>query len=112
MLLWVLLILASDELRQLEQVVGGAAEDEEPVDLGQTSQLYLSKWAGLFEPAEGFLDQPATAEADRIAGVPGGSCIEVRAVSLFVLLHMCGDVEGAGSGDEVLRVVGLVRHPR
>ena len=69
MLLLVLLILASDELRQPEQVVGGAAEDEEPVDLGQTSQLYLGKWVGLLETAEGFLDQPAAAEADRIAGV-------------------------------------------
>ena len=75
MLLWVLLILASDELRQPEQVVGGAAEDKEPVDLGQTSQLYLSKWAGLLEPAEGFLDQPAAAEADRIVGVSCSSSV-------------------------------------
>ena len=48
--------------------MGGEAEEEEPVNLGQTSQLYLSKWAGLLEPAEGLSDQPTMAEADRIAG--------------------------------------------
>ena len=103
-------MLASDELRQPEQVVGGAVEDEEPVDLGQTSQLYLGKWAGLLEPAEGCLDQPATAEADRIAGVPDGSSIAVRAAALVALLHKRGDVEGAGSGDEVLQRRRPCRH--
>lgn len=57
--------------------MGGATEDEDPVDLCQTSQLYLSKWAGLLQPAEGLLDQPPAAEADRITSVPGGSCVEV-----------------------------------
>ena len=92
--------------------MGGAAEDEEPVDLHQTSQHYLSKWAGLLEPAEGLFDRPTAAEADRIAGVPGGSSIAVRAASLFVLLHMRGNVEGAGSGDEVLQRCRPCRHPR
>jgi hypothetical protein len=64
--------------------VGGAAEDEDPVHLGQTSQLYLSKWAGLLQPAEGLLDQPTTAQADGVAGVPGGSSIKVRTTPLFV----------------------------
>ena len=74
-LLRVLLILACDEPWQPEQVVGGAAEDEEPVDLHQTSQLYLGKWAGLLQPAEGLLDQPAATERDGVPGVPGRSCV-------------------------------------
>jgi len=112
-LLRVLLIVACDEPWQPEQVVGGATEDEEPVHLGQTSQPYQSEWVGLLQPAEGLFDQPTTAEADRVAGMPGGSCIEVRATPLFILLNMRGDVEGAGSGDEALRVVrlgGAYRH--
>ena len=56
MLLWVLRIVVCDEPWQPEQVMGGAAEDEDPVDLGQTSQLYLREWAGLLQPAEGLLD--------------------------------------------------------
>ena len=38
-LLWGLLELACDESRQSEQVVGGAAEDADPVDVGQASQF-------------------------------------------------------------------------
>ena len=38
--------------------------------------------------------------------------IEVRAASLFVLLHMRGDVEDTSCSDEVLRIVGLVRADR
>ena len=33
--------LACDEPRQAQQVVGGAAEDEDPVDVGQSSQFDL-----------------------------------------------------------------------
>ena len=50
MLLRALLNLACDEPWQPEQVVSGAAEDEDPVD---PSQLYLSEWAALLQPAEG-----------------------------------------------------------
>ena len=74
-LLRVLLILACDEPWQPEQVVGGAAEDEDPVDLGKSSQLYQSEWAGLLQPAEGLLDQPAATERDGVSGVPGRSCV-------------------------------------
>ena len=108
MLLRALLIVACDEPWQPKQIVGGAAEDEDPVDLGQTSQLYLSEWAGLLQPSEGLLDQPTTTQADRVAGVPGGSCIKVRTTPLFVLLNMGGDVDGTGSGDDALPVVRLV----
>ena len=41
----------SDQLGQPQQVVGGAAEDEDPVHLGQSAQL---------QPAEVLLHQPAT----------------------------------------------------
>ena len=81
-LLWVLLIPACNELWQPEQVVCGATEDEHPIHLRESAHLYLGEWAGLLQPAEGLFDQPTTAEADRVAGVPGGSSIEVRAAPL------------------------------
>ncbi len=80
--------MVGEELWQAQQVVCSAAEDEEPVDLGQTSPLHLGDGTGLLQPAEGLLDQPAAAQADRVSGVPGGSAIEVRTASFFVLLHM------------------------
>ena len=57
LLLEVLLGLACDEPWQTQQVVGGAAEDEDPVDVSQSSQLDLGERAGLLQPAEGLLDQ-------------------------------------------------------
>jgi hypothetical protein len=39
--------------RQSDQVVGGAAEDEQQVDLEQTSQLDLAQWTGLLQPTVG-----------------------------------------------------------
>jgi len=38
----------------------------------QSAQLHLADRAGLLQPSEALLDQPATAQADGIAGVPGG----------------------------------------
>jgi hypothetical protein len=46
-----------DQPWQPEQVVGGAAEDEEPVDLGQSKHLHLSERAGLPR----VVDQPSGA---------------------------------------------------
>jgi hypothetical protein len=37
------------------------------------------------------------------------SAVEVGASSLLVLRYMRGDVQGTCGGDEILRVVGLVR---
>jgi hypothetical protein len=37
------------------------------------------KTTGLY----GLLDQPTTTEANRVAGVPGGSSIQVRATPIF-----------------------------
>lgn len=85
MLLRILLGLACEELGQAQQVVGGAAEDEDPVDLGQASQLHPGERAGLLQPAEGLLDQPAAAELECIAGcrVVLRSMFERRPLSLF-----------------------------
>ena len=93
---------------QAQEVVGGAAEDEDPVHLMQTAQLDLPNRAGLLQPSEALLDQPSPAQADRIAGMSGGSAIHIRAASLLVLHYMRGHVQRLGGSDEVLRVVSLV----
>jgi hypothetical protein len=49
--------------------VGGAAEDEQPVDLGQTSQLDLAQWAGLLQPTEGLLDIATAAGYPTVAAM-------------------------------------------
>ena len=100
--------LLDDEPWQAQEVVGGAAEDEDPAHLVRAAQLHLVNRPGLLEPAEALLDQPSPAQTDRIAGMPGGSAIHVGAASLLVLRYMRGHVESSGGGDEVLRVVGLV----
>jgi hypothetical protein len=93
------------------QVVRGATEDEQPVHFVQSAQLHLADRAGLLEPSEALLDQPATAQADGIAGVPGGSPVEVRAAFLVVLGHMHGDIQlarGIRVGGRFVRVVGAL----
>ena len=100
--------MLGDEPRQAQEIVSGAGEDEDPVHLMQTAQLDLPNRAGLLEPSEALLDQPSPAQADRVAGMPGGSAIHVRAASLLVLRYMRGHVERPGGGDEVLGVVSLV----
>ena len=107
-LLKALLSVVCHELWQAEQVVGSTAEDEDPVDLGPDLAASLGERSGLLQPAEGLPDQPAAAQAQGVAGMPGGSSVEDRAASLFLLLHMRGDVEGTGSGDDVPRVIRLI----
>ena len=89
--------------------MGGATEDEQPVDLVQSAQLHLAHWTGLLEPSESLFDQPAAVQADGVAGMPRGSAAEVGAASLLVLRHMRGDVQLACGRDEILGVVSLVR---
>ncbi len=55
--------LCGEQSWQAQQVVGGAAEDEDPVQLGEASELNLAQRSGLLEPAEGFLDKPSLAQA-------------------------------------------------
>src|SRR5258707_12535203 len=98
-----------DQFLKPREVVSGAAEDEQPIDLVQSAQLYLADRAGLLEPSNSLFDQPSAAQADGVAGMPRGSAVEVRAAPLLVLGHMRGDVQGACSRDEILGVVGLVR---
>src|SRR5713226_9666907 len=69
------------QFRQPHQVVCGATEDEQPVDLVQSAQLHLADRAGLLEPSKSLFDQPSAAQADGVAGMPRGSAIEVRAAS-------------------------------
>jgi len=66
----VLLELVCEQPWQAQQVVRGAAEDEDPVDLGQAAQLYLSQGSGPLEPAEGFLHESAAAQRAGIPPVP------------------------------------------
>jgi len=96
-----------DQPRQPQQVVGCAAEDEDPVHLGQPAHLHLAERADLLHPAEGLFDQPAAAQADRVAGVPGGSSVHVRAPSVVVLGDVRRDLQGSRGGHEVLGVVSI-----
>ena len=48
--------LLGEEPGQAQEVVGGAAEDEDPVHLVQSAQLYLAELAGLFQPSEALLN--------------------------------------------------------
>src|ERR1700677_329090 len=80
-----------DQFRQAHEVVGCAAEDEQPVDVVQSAQLHLADRTGLFEPSESLFDQPSTAQTDGVAGMPRGSAVKVGAASLLVLRYMCGD---------------------
>src|ERR1700736_2970041 len=66
------------QFRQPHEVVGGAAEDEQPIDLVQSAQLHLADRAGLLEPSKSLFDQPSAAQADGVAGMPRGSAVEVR----------------------------------
>ncbi len=70
------------QFRQPHEVVGGAAEDEQPIDLVQSAQLHLADRAGLLEPSKSLFDQPSAAQADGVAGMPRGSAIEVCRVVL------------------------------
>src|SRR5260370_2383965 len=101
-----------DKPGQPGQVVRGATEDEQPVHLVQSAQLHLADRAGLLQPSEALLDQPATAQADGIAGVPGGSPVEVRAAFLVVLGHSHGDIQLARAVHEIPAVEALVRARR
>jgi hypothetical protein len=91
--------------------VGGAAIDEQPVDLVQAAQFHLADGAGLFEPTEFLLYQPATAQAHGVARMPGLSPIEVRAALVLVIDDMYGDAQFSCGFDEVA-VLGLVRAQR
>jgi len=62
--------------------VCGATEDEQPVHFLQTSQLDLTQWACLLEPAEALLDQPSPAQANGIAGLTRGSAVQVAAAAV------------------------------
>jgi hypothetical protein len=86
--------------------VRGAAEDDQPVHFVQLAQLYLAQWAGLLQPAEALLDQPAAAQADLIARMPGGSAIQVRALLTMEVrsVAVIGTVLGA---EALLRRPGL-----
>ncbi len=75
----------SDESGKPDQVVRGATEDEQPVHFLQAAQLDLAQRAGLLEPSEALLDQPAAAQADSIAGLARGSPVQVAAAALIVL---------------------------
>jgi len=107
-----LLNLVYEQPWQAQEVVRGAAEDEDPVDLGEAAQLHLAHRSGCLEPAEGLLHKPSAAERAGISRVPGCSPVDAGAASLLVLLHMHGDVQLACRGDEVLGVIGLVRAHR
>ena len=54
-----LLELIGDQRGQTQEVMRGVAEDEQPGDVGQTSELDLSQRGGLLESAEGLLHQPS-----------------------------------------------------
>ena len=89
--------------------MGGATEDEQPVYVFQSAQLDLSQRAGLFQPSKSLFYQPSAAQADGVAGVPGGAAVEVTAPSLVVLGYMRSHVQLPCHVHEILGVVGLVR---
>ncbi len=101
-------LLFRDQPRQPEQIVGGAAEDEGAVDLGQSAHLHLGESGCLLQPAEGLLDQPAATQADAVTSVPCRSAVHDRASALMVFGHMRRHVQGSCGSHEVLGVVGLV----
>src|SRR5260370_40932675 len=70
------------QVRQPHEVVGGAAEDEQPIALVQSAQLHLADRAGLLEPSKSLFDQPAAAHARGAAALPGGSAAAGRAGAL------------------------------
>src|SRR3982074_3771991 len=82
------------QFRQPHEVVGGAAEDEQPIDLVQSAQLHLADRAGLLEPSKSLFDQPSAAQADGVAGMARGSAVEVRAAPPRVLRPMRGGGHG------------------
>src|ERR1039458_1157528 len=102
--------LLSDEPRQTNQVVRGTTEDEQPVHFLQPSQLYLTQWAGLLQPAEALFHQPAAAQADGIAEVPGRPAIQIAAPPFFVLCNMRSNIQLTRRADEILAVVSLVSY--
>jgi hypothetical protein len=105
-------LLMHDQPGHPGQVMRGATENEQPVHLVQSAQLHLADRAGLLQPSEALLDQPATAQADGIAGVPGGSPVESRAAFLVVLRYMHGDIQLTRGIHEIPAVEGLGRARR
>jgi len=72
-------VLLCDQPGQPDEVMGGAAEDEQPVYFVQAAQLHLAQRARLLQPAEALLDQPSPAQAEGIARVPCRPPVEARA---------------------------------
>ena len=60
--------------------VGGAFEDEQPIDLRQPSQFHFPRPPDLLQPPQGFLYQPAFAQADPVSRMPGRSFLNWRCV--------------------------------
>lgn len=88
--------------------MSGATEDEQPVDLFESAQFYLSQRVGLLQPSDALLDQPSPAQADSVPSVPCRPAIQSAFATVFVLGDVWRDVQLACGADEIVLVVGLV----
>lgn len=76
--------LTRDQVWQPYEPVSG--EDEELGDGWSTSQPVLGSPGGLFQPANGLLNQPSLAQRDSVAGMPRRPRIDVGTADVFMLL--------------------------
>jgi hypothetical protein len=73
------------ERSRADQIVRGATEDEQPIDLLQPAQLRLAQRAGLLQAPESLLHEPSTAETEEgIAGLATSSAIQVAAALVLI----------------------------
>ena len=98
----------SDEFGKPDQVVCSATEYEQPVHLRESSQLDLAQRASLFQPAKALLDQPTPAQANRVAGLPCGSAVQIAATALVVLRNMGCHIQLPHRAHKIVAVIGLV----
>ena len=76
--------------------------------LVQAAHLHLAHRAGLLNPAEALLHQPAAVQADRVAFVPGRPAVDFGAAALVALGDMRRDVCFACGFESFLGVAGGV----
>ena len=91
------------------QVVRRGGEREVPGNLFGSDVSSLPEHAHRFHPAKDLLDPLASLLADPVVRMGGGATVDCRAAVRRVLRHVRGDFHFPKRGNELLRVVMLVR---
>src|SRR6516164_3036702 len=78
------------QLGQSDQVVGGAREDHQPLDVRETAEFHLAQPADRFQPAERRLDAGSGVLTHRVARVPRHAAVDRTAAWPIQILRNMG----------------------